>query len=95
MLFFVDFVKKRTEFHKRRILNCKVEYTQEEDEEGTFRFYETRRSSVEKVTAIRLLFIFLDISFIKQTSNWRSHTNANLWHYIQEAVCVYSFSSLP
>lgn len=24
------------------------------------------------------LFIFLDISFIKQTSNWRSHTNTNL-----------------
>lgn len=40
---------------------------------GTFQV--TRWSSVEKVTAIRLLFIFFDISFIKQTSNWRSHTN--------------------
>lgn len=50
----------------------------------------------EKVTAHWLLFIFLDISFIKQTSNWRSHTQTPTisLHYIQEVVCVCFFLML-
>lgn len=63
---------------------------------GTFLMvlYETRRSSNEKVR----LFIFLDISFIKQTSNWRSHTNTNLQftlHSKSGLRTVFSFRSLP